>query len=819
MKKRLLSLLLALCMVLALTPVTALAGMLPSGGYDPATTLAELQESLKHVKGEPGEDTIRLAPAANFWDGSSDGETINLFAYTSSGTNAKVELQGDWTIPKGKIVETNLEFICGDHQVIVEGSLNGGIIDRAVFKDESSILYTPSVRKGDIWTIEGTVEYSGLHLEGELHGEQGKLLGEGAILSIYSSEDPEAVCTPVLSGELEILSSVWLGRPEVTTSPIVITIAENSNIKMPEAGHSVDLNAGDRIDIKAGSTLTARLVIVPGSRVDVAGELYVPKQESIYLGGEICLADSGVLTLDKGRIQEYRSGEQKLRGKITGSGTIKASSEYYSIDTSFGARVFDIDSNLDDPDAFDQIADDGWYDYHYHDVIGENVKVWCNWTDCKHTWESKVIEPTCDRWGHTAHACTICGTFDSTDLVEPLGHIWGEWTVTKEATETEEGSRTRACTREGCEGTETEAIPAIGSGTVTPGPNPGGPSDPVDPNPGGSSSSSDDDDDDDTTTSITTNSNGSTTTKVTDHSTGTVTETTRDKDGTKTVKETKKDGTVTTTKTQKDGTVSKIAEKDGQQEVSVTYKKADEPTVKLPVYIPVNATVTVSGQGEGKRVEIPVTGLTAGTVAVLVENGQEKVIPTTLTTNSGLSVTLPDGATVKVKDNTKTFNDVAGDYWGRDAVTFVTSRELFNGTGSGSFSPNATMTRQMLMTVLARLDGADTKGAAYEKGIAWAVSAGISDGKSPEADISREQLAVMLYRYAGKLGMETTASGDLSKFSDSSQTSAWAEEAMGWAVGAGLIGGKGGGAVDPTGTATRAEVATILQRMTGLMAK
>ena len=133
MKKRLLSLLLALCMVLALTPVTALAGMLPSGGYDPATTLAELQESLKHVKGEPGEDTIRLAPAANFWDGSSDGETINLFAYTSSGTNAKVELQGDWTIPKGKIVETNLEFICGDHQVIVEGSLNGGIIDRAGF--------------------------------------------------------------------------------------------------------------------------------------------------------------------------------------------------------------------------------------------------------------------------------------------------------------------------------------------------------------------------------------------------------------------------------------------------------------------------------------------------------------------------------------------------------------------------------------------------------------------------------------------------------------------------------------------------------------
>ncbi len=354
------------------------------------------------------------------------------------------------------------------------------------------------------------------------------------------------------------------------------------------------------------------------------------------------------------------------------------------------------------------------------------------------------------------------------------------------------------------------AITATGS-TVAPNPNPGGP--------GGSSSSSDDDDDDDTTTSITTNSNGSTTTKVTDHSTGTVTETTRDKDGTKTVKETKKDGTVTTTKTQKDGTVSKIAEKDGQQEVSVTYKKADEPTVKLPVYIPVNATVTVSGQGEGKRVEIPVTGLTAGTVAVLVENGQEKVIPTTLTTNSGLSVTLPDGATVKVKDNTKTFNDVAGDYWGRDAVTFVTSRELFNGTGSGSFSPNATMTRQMLMTVLARLDGADTKGAAYEKGMAWAVSAGISDGKSPEADISREQLAVMLYRYAGKLGMETTASGDLSKFSDSSQTSAWAEEAMGWAVGAGLIGGKGGGVVDPTGTATRAEVATILQRMTGLMAK
>ena len=113
------------------------------------------------------------------------------------------------------------------------------------------------------------------------------------------------------------------------------------------------------------------------------------------------------------------------------------------------------------------------------------------------------------------------------------------------------------------------------------------------------------------------------------------------------------------------------------------------------------------------------------------------------------------------------------------------------------------------MTILARYAGADTTGGAnwYEKGMAWAQSAGISDGRAPEAGITREQLVTMLYRYAGS----PTANGKLDNFSDSASVSSYAENAMQWAVANGIV-NVSNGKLNPQNNATRAEVAAILMR-------
>lgn len=120
------------------------------------------------------------------------------------------------------------------------------------------------------------------------------------------------------------------------------------------------------------------------------------------------------------------------------------------------------------------------------------------------------------------------------------------------------------------------------------------------------------------------------------------------------------------------------------------------------------------------------------------------------------------------------------------------------------------MTRAMLTTVLARFDGVDTSGGAvwYEKGIKWAVENSISDGTNPEREITREQLAVMLYRYAGS----PASSGTLAGFADVGKVSSYALAALQWAVEQGIITGKADSVLDPSGFATRAEVATMLMR-------
>lgn len=367
---------------------------------------------------------------------------------------------------------------------------------------------------------------------------------------------------------------------------------------------------------------------------------------------------------------------------------------------------------------------------------------------------------------------------------------------------------------------------------------------------GGSSSSSGSSSSGSTTTDR--NPDGSTTTTVTSPN-GTVTETTRYPNGSKEVVETKKDGTVTTTTTDTSGNETKVVENpNGSTETTISNKDGSSSTttvsrsgqvtaeVKLPASVVDNAgnqavtlpmpevpvtssragapTVTVDlPSGSSTKVEIPVKNVTPGTVAILVKaDGTESVIKTSVTTADGVAVTLRDGDTVKIVENSKNFYDVGSSHWAADSIDFATSRELFAGTTETTFNPGGTMTRAMIWTVLARLDDADTtntgSGAWYAPGLAWASDNGISDGSNPNGYVSRQQLVTLLYRYAWQNGYDTSARANLSTFPDNASLESYATDAMAWAVSEGIIGGMGDGTLNPNGNASRAQVAAILQR-------
>ena len=173
------------------------------------------------------------------------------------------------------------------------------------------------------------------------------------------------------------------------------------------------------------------------------------------------------------------------------------------------------------------------------------------------------------------------------------------------------------------------------------------------------------------------------------------------------------------------------------------------------------------------------------------------------------------------------FTDVRTNNWFAGAVEYVVNNGLFSGVSDTSFAPNEPVTRGMLVTVLWRAAGEPSASASafadvpadawYAKAVAWANVNGIVQGYdastfAPDDRITREQLAAIFQRYAGFKGMETSGRGDLSQFGDTGALSNWAQEGVSWAVGAGLISGKGDGVLDPQGATTRAEAAVILQR-------
>lgn len=296
-----------------------------------------------------------------------------------------------------------------------------------------------------------------------------------------------------------------------------------------------------------------------------------------------------------------------------------------------------------------------------------------------------------------------------------------------------------------------------------------------------------------------------------------------DKDGNKSVTVEKFDGSSVTKLDQRDGLAATVTTDTGgrvtvdvrlSEEAVVAARETHEPiTLSIPAMTAAAdwetaPVVTVkTGSKNPVKVVIPVADPTPGTVAVIVDEFILEVIKTSVPTEKGLVVSLSDGASVKIVDNRKAFADVPE--WAADAVDFCFARALFSGTGKDTFSPDANMTKAMLVTVLARLDDVRTRGGTtwYERSMRWAVANGISDDSNPNGDVSREQLATMLWRYSGS----PVPGGSLDGFTDAGLVSDSAWDAMRWAVENEIISDFGRGQLNPQGSVTRAQAAQILK--------
>ena len=220
------------------------------------------------------------------------------------------------------------------------------------------------------------------------------------------------------------------------------------------------------------------------------------------------------------------------------------------------------------------------------------------------------------------------------------------------------------------------------------------------------------------------------------------------------------------------------------------------------------------------------TGVRVYTCSVCKQTRSE-VIEKLSSTNTGTNTGTPAVPSQRPDSELprQRFDDVPQNIWFASGVQFAAEQGLFTGVSANEFAPYIPMTRAMLVTVLHRLDGADASGTNsftdvlngkwYTNAIAWASANGIVEGLSgnrfaPNAPIAREQLAAILFRYAKACGYDVSARAELTAYADAAQVSTWADDAMRWAVAAGLISGRSGAQLAPKGEATRAEVAVIL---------
>ena len=295
-----------------------------------------------------------------------------------------------------------------------------------------------------------------------------------------------------------------------------------------------------------------------------------------------------------------------------------------------------------------------------------------------------------------------------------------------------------------------------------------------------------------------------------------------------TTTQTLSDGTVVTTTTAADGTVTTVTTKpDGEvsAEADITTTAAEKEPVVLDVKAHADedaekasdVKVSVPGASGKVTVEVTVDQLASGVVvAQVMSDGSLKLVKTSTIGEKGLVFEAQGTATYKMLVNDKNFTDLTAD-WQKAGVDFVSSRELMVGTSEGKFSPDDEMTAAMMATVLGRLGDdvttEETTGENWEdKALAWAKAEGFDVENADEA-MTREQMMVMLYKYAGSPKVE----GDLSAYADADTVTE--KDAVTWCVNNGIIFGTSGSSLSVGSTATRAQFATVLMRYCELLNK
>ena len=265
------------------------------------------------------------------------------------------------------------------------------------------------------------------------------------------------------------------------------------------------------------------------------------------------------------------------------------------------------------------------------------------------------------------------------------------------------------------------------------------------------------------------------------------------------------------------------------------------PNYRITVEAPQGGTVTAdpTAAKAGATVTltpVPDRGYQVGAVAVTDRFGE--AVAVTEQAGGTYTFTMPNGqvtVTVTFAETPLPFTDVTEGDWFYDAVRYAYETGLMDGVGDNLFAPNSETTRAQLVTILYRLAGepevsgtsgftdveADTW---YTDAVVWAAENGIVNGVSetefaPGKDITREQLATILFRYAEAKGYDVSARADLSAYTDADQIQSYAAESVAWAVAEGLIQGFEDNTLRPAGNATRAQIATILMRFCAGVAK
>ena len=493
--------------------------------------------------------------------------------------------------------------------------------------------------------------------------------------------------------------------------------------------------------------------------------------------------------------------------------------------------------------------------------------------DHKHNWSSTWTYDETSHWHECEDDCSISNNRDKNGYGN---HNYGSWIIDKNATASQNGSRHHDCTV--CSYRQTESIPATGSSggsgdnSGSSGDNSGGSGDNSGgsgdnsggsgdnsggsgDNSGGSGDNSGGSGDNSGGSSGSGSSSGNTTSSsggsgsrqhnYSRKSNTTVYSTTINRlaNGSSVTAVTHNDGTVTTSSTDASGNAA-IGVQLSASAISTAQQSGGVVSLPISAVTPAqNAAaapaITVSTGGVPAKVAIPVSSPSAGTVAVIIrEDGSSQLITNSALTADGISAVLPDGATVKIVDNSKSFADVPAGSPFEHAVAFVSARELFHNTEETVFAPDAPMTNAMLFTALARLDGAETdigteantgaeantnnnaaeinNGTAwYTKGMEWASARGMNAGINPDGAILCEELITTLWNYMGSpvaSGIPSDSTDNANALTGNTQVSS-SQTAMLWAMNNGIVSGFEDGSLNPQGQITRAQAAQIIMNL------